>query len=60
MLNLPGDLIEYIFGFLDQDEILLFHGVHRGSKKHVALRVLYKLKITGKESPFDGFESGSI
>ncbi len=45
MLSFPGDLIEYIFGFLNQNEILVLRPVCKEFKKHVALRVLYDLKI---------------
>ncbi len=46
MLYFPGDLIEYIFGFLNQYELFEMRPVCKEFKKHVALRVLYDLKIT--------------
>ncbi len=46
MLSFPGDLIEYIFGFLDQYELFEMRLVSIEFKKHVALRVLSNLKIT--------------
>jgi Leucine-rich repeat (LRR) protein len=46
LTSLPSDLLEYTFGFLDQNEIFDLRPVCRDFKKHATLRVLYKLKIT--------------
>jgi Leucine-rich repeat (LRR) protein len=42
----PGDLLEYTFGFLEQDDVFDLRLVCGRFKKHATLRVLYKLKIT--------------
>jgi Leucine-rich repeat (LRR) protein len=46
LTSLPSDLLEYTFGFLDQNEVFGLRSVCRDFKKCAALRVLHKLTIT--------------